>query len=111
VQVIQDRTYELRNIALDAVVQLTRDIGAVARRDSTDARLAEARLAQRRAQFLVDFIEAENSMGFHASQEGARVLAHALEHARRGQRVLAGQSNAPVPRTGAPMRSPSAARR
>jgi nitrite reductase (cytochrome c-552) len=92
VEVIQDRTFELRNIALDAVVQLTRDIGALARRDSTDARLAPARQAQRRAQFLVDFIEAENSMGFHAPQEAARVLAHALNHAREGQRILAGHA-------------------
>lgn len=91
-----------RSTALRTRHQRTRDIGAAAQRDSTDRRLAEARLAQRRAQFLVDFIEAENSMGFHASQEAARVLAHALEHARRGQRALAGQSNAPVARSGGP---------
>jgi nitrite reductase (cytochrome c-552) len=101
VEQIQGRTLELRNVALDAVVQLTRDIGALARRDSADPRLTPARLAQRRAQFLVDFIEAENSMGFHAPQESARILAHALNQARIGQRTLAGQSNAPVPRLGA----------
>ena len=101
VEQIQDRTHELRDIALDAVIQLTRDIGTLARQDSTDRRLAEARLAQRRAQFLLDFTEAENSMGFHAPQEAARILAHALEHARRGQRILAGQSNVPISRVGA----------
>jgi nitrite reductase (cytochrome c-552) len=94
VELIQDRTFELRNLALDAVVQLARDIGAAARRDSTDARLTPARQAHRRAQFLVDFIEAENSMGFHAPQEAARVLAHALDHARKGQRILAGGGSA-----------------
>jgi nitrite reductase (cytochrome c-552) len=99
VEQIQDRTFELRNLALDAVVQLTRDIGALVRRDSADARVAPARQLQRKAQFLVDFIEAENSMGFHAPQEAARVLAHALDYARQGQRILSGQPNAPVART------------
>jgi nitrite reductase (cytochrome c-552) len=98
VELIQDRTYELRNLALDAVIELTRDIGALARRDSTDARLGPARQAQRRAQFLVDFIEAENSMGFHAPQEAARVLAHALNHARLGQRILSGAGSPPSAR-------------
>ena len=99
IEQIQDRTFEMRNLALDAVVQLTRDIGALVRRDSSDARVAPARLLQRKAQFLVDFIEAENSMGFHAPQEAARVLAHALDYARQGQRVLAGQPNAQIART------------
>ena len=34
-----------------------------------------ARSMQRRAQFLLDFVEAENSTGFHAPQEAARLLA------------------------------------
>lgn len=29
-------------------------------------------------------------MGFHADQEAARILAHAIDFARRGQIVLAG---------------------
>jgi hypothetical protein len=42
----------------------------------------------RGAQFLLDFIEAENSMGFHAPQEAMRILALSLEHTRRGQTAL-----------------------
>jgi nitrite reductase (cytochrome c-552) len=34
------------------------------------------------------FIEAENSMGFHAPQEAMRVLALSLDHARKGQLAL-----------------------
>jgi nitrite reductase (cytochrome c-552) len=90
VETIQDRTFELRNIALDAVLELTRNIGAAALRDSTSSRLADARKAQRYAQFLVDFIEAENSMGFHAPQEAARVLGQALDITRKGQNALNG---------------------
>jgi nitrite reductase (cytochrome c-552) len=85
VERIQDRTFELRNLALDAVLELTRDIAAAARADSANPRLATARNFQRKAQFLTDFVEAENSMGFHAPQEAARLLGHAIDYARRGQ--------------------------
>ena len=37
VHTIQDRTYQLRNIALDATLQLTRGIGEAAKKDSTAA--------------------------------------------------------------------------
>jgi nitrite reductase (cytochrome c-552) len=90
VRTIQDRTFELRNIAIDAVLKLALDIQAAARGDSANWRLTQARDFQRKAQFLTDFIEAENSMGFHADQEAARVLARAIDYARRGQIVLAG---------------------
>ena len=90
VHTIQDRTYQLRNMAIDAVLALTRDIAAAAARDSASTRVAEARQYQRRAQFYTDFVEAENSMGFHADQEAARILAHAIDFARKGQIVLAG---------------------
>jgi len=33
----------------------------------------------------VDFIAAENSMGFHAPQEAARILGEAIDYARQGQ--------------------------
>jgi nitrite reductase (cytochrome c-552) len=110
VETIQNRTFELRNIALDAVLDLTRGIAAVARRDSTSSTLPEARKAQRYAQFLVDFIEAENSMGFHAPQEAARILGHALNIARQGQNVLHGEASAvSLPGASASRSNPSGA--
>jgi nitrite reductase (cytochrome c-552) len=33
-------------------------------------------------------VEAENSMGFHAPQEAARLLGHAIDYARLGQVAL-----------------------
>jgi nitrite reductase (cytochrome c-552) len=39
-------------------------------------------------QFLLDFAEAENSTGFHAPQESARILAKAIDLARQGQLAL-----------------------
>jgi nitrite reductase (cytochrome c-552) len=38
----------------------------------------------------VDFIEAENSMGFHADQEAARVLATSINESRLGEAALRG---------------------
>lgn len=41
--------------------------------------------AQRKCQFFIDFVEAENSSGFHAPQESMRVLAAAIDTCRQGQ--------------------------
>ena len=40
---------------------------------------------QRKASFLVDFVESENSQGFHADQESARILAESINYSRLGQ--------------------------
>ena len=40
---------------------------------------------QRKAQWRLDFVAAENSMGFHAPQEAARVLGEAIDYARQGE--------------------------
>ena len=39
----------------------------------------------RKAQWRLDFISAENSMGFHAPQEAARILGESINLARQGQ--------------------------
>jgi nitrite reductase (cytochrome c-552) len=96
VETIQDRTFEMRNMAIDAVLQLAREIAAQVARDSTAPTVAKARDYQRKAQFLADFIEAENSMGFHADQEAARILAKSIDYSRRGQMALRGQEPPPV---------------
>jgi nitrite reductase (cytochrome c-552) len=43
---------------------------------------------QRKAQWRMDFINAENSMGFHAPQEAARILGESIDFARRGMIAL-----------------------
>jgi len=101
VTTIQDRTFEMRNMAIDAVLQLTKEIAAEVKRDSTSGNVRLARDYQRKAQFLADFIEAENSMGFHADQEAARILAKSIDLSRRGQMALRGQEPPPVTNPGA----------
>lgn len=90
VETIQERTFELRNLAMDALVQLIGEIKAARTAGRSDAELASARQFQRRAQFMLDFIEAENSMGFHAPQEAARILGKSIDASRQGQGALRG---------------------
>jgi nitrite reductase (cytochrome c-552) len=82
---IQDRTKELLNRAEDALIALYDEIAAARAAGVSDADLAEALKLQRRAQFRSDFVNAENSMGFHADQEVARILGASIDFARQGQ--------------------------
>jgi nitrite reductase (cytochrome c-552) len=88
VETIQDRFFKMRNLALDALVELIADVKKAKAAGKTDADLAIPHAYQKRAQFYVDFVEAENSTGFHADQEGVRVLGEAINYARRGQLAL-----------------------
>lgn len=90
VETIQERTYKLRSIAMDALVQLINDIAAARAAGVPDADLAVARENQRKAQFFVDFVEAENSMGFHAPAEAVRILGESINFSRLGQVSLRG---------------------
>jgi nitrite reductase (cytochrome c-552) len=85
VETIQDRTFEMRNRAMDAVVALIGDLKAAKERGASPEQLAPGQGFHRQAQFLFDFVEAENSTGFHAPQEAARVLAQSIDLARQGQ--------------------------
>ena len=88
VEIIQNRTFELRNRAMDALVGLIGDLKAARDGGRPDAELQPARQLQRKAQFLLDFVEAENSTGFHAPQEAARILGESIDLARQGQLAL-----------------------
>jgi nitrite reductase (cytochrome c-552) len=59
---------------MDALVDLINDIKAARAAGRTDAAVSTAQDFQRRAQFYLDFIESENSNGFHAPQEATRIL-------------------------------------
>ena len=89
----QDRTFALRNRAMDAVVALIEDLAIAKTAGKSDAELAAAREFHRQSQFYLDFIEAENSMGFHAPGEAARILATSIDLARQGQLALRGAAS------------------
>ncbi len=90
VEIIQDRVFGLRNRAMAAVVALIGDLKEARGRGASDTELDLPRKLQRRAQFMLDFVEAENSTGFHAPQEAERVLAESIDYARQGQLALRG---------------------
>ncbi len=85
VETIQDRNHELLIRAEDSTVDLIHALAASQKAGLSEDALKSARELQRRAQWRVDFINAENSMGFHASQEAARILGEAIDFARQGQ--------------------------
>jgi nitrite reductase (cytochrome c-552) len=96
VHTIQDRTYQLRNIAIDATIQLAKGIRRAVDAGAEPQRVQAAQTYQRRAQFLADYVEAENSMGFHADQEAARVLGLSINYARLGTAALFGDELPPA---------------
>jgi nitrite reductase (cytochrome c-552) len=66
VDIIQKRTKGQLDRAEVAVVDLIRAISAAKVAGATDEQLKKPRDLQRRAQWRADYINAENSMGFHA---------------------------------------------
>ena len=92
VYAIQDRTFETRNIAIDALLDLIGGIERARGADSADPRVRTAQRYQRAAQFYADFVEAENSMGFHADQEAVRILGNSINFSRLGQAALRGEA-------------------
>ena len=85
VDAIQQRNYDLLSRGGVAIVELIDAVVAAKARGATPVELAPALALQRKAQWRLDFIAAENSMGFHAPQEAARILGEAVDFARQGQ--------------------------
>ncbi len=88
VETIQSRTKGLMNRAEDALVGLYDAIWQSKAQGATDEQLKAAFALQRKAQFRLDFINAENSRGFHAPQESARILGEAIDYAWQGRAAL-----------------------
>jgi len=86
---IQKRTKSMLDRSEIAVVELINDIKAAKTAGATDDQLAPARAFQRKAQWRADFINAENSMGFHAPAETLRILGEAVDYARQGTTEVA----------------------
>jgi nitrite reductase (cytochrome c-552) len=85
VETIQGRTKALLGKAETAVVELIDTIVQAKKNGADPKTIEKAQKYHREAQFRVDFVGAENSLGFHASQESARILGDAIDLARRGQ--------------------------
>jgi nitrite reductase (cytochrome c-552) len=84
-QAIQERTRSLMDRAEIAVVDLIRTIEKAKEHGADDEALKTPRKLHRQSEWRLDYVAAENSMGFHASQESARILGEAIDLARQGQ--------------------------
>ena len=84
----QGRTHDMRNLAMDALVEFINDIQTIGTNNIPADQLKLAHDFQRKAQFYLDFVEAENSMGFHAPQEAVRILGQSINFSRKGQNAL-----------------------
>jgi len=85
VTIIQDRTKNLMIRSEEAVVSLINALEAARKNGASEASLEAAFKLHRKAQWRLDYVAAENSMGFHAPGETARLLAEAIDYARQGE--------------------------
>jgi nitrite reductase (cytochrome c-552) len=82
---IQDRHHALLERAAHSVTDMFDAIVDAKKRGASEAELSSAAALQRKAQWRLDFVAAENSMGFHAPQELARILGETIDYARQSQ--------------------------
>jgi nitrite reductase (cytochrome c-552) len=85
VERIQDRTNDLLARGEEATLACLNAIVKAREGGATDEALKQARELHRKAQWRLDYVSAENSMGFHAPQESARILAEGIDYARQGE--------------------------
>ncbi|MCA9161147.1 MAG: ammonia-forming cytochrome c nitrite reductase subunit c552, partial [Planctomycetales bacterium] len=82
---IQDRTRGLIDRAAVAVTDMLDTIVDVQARGATQEQLQPIRELQRKAMWRLDYISSENSKGFHADQEAARILGESIDYSRQAQ--------------------------
>jgi nitrite reductase (cytochrome c-552) len=82
---IQDKTHDLISRSANALVSMVDALAAARAGGLGDDQMQPLWKLHRAAQWRLDFVASENSVGFHASQESARILAEAIDFARRGE--------------------------
>lgn len=90
VETIQQKTVALTERAGTAMTEMLDAIHAAQQAGLSDDELAEVFRLQRKSMWYLDYISSENSQGFHAAQESARILGMSIDFSRQAQ-VLAYQ--------------------
>jgi nitrite reductase (cytochrome c-552) len=85
VDIIQGRTRALMDRAAKAMTDMLDAIIAVQAAGATEEQLAPIRDLQRKAMWRLDYVSSENSKGFHADQEAARILGESCDYSRQAQ--------------------------
>ncbi len=85
VLMIQNRTEAMRERAAVAMTEMLDDVVKTQQAGVSDEELADVFALQRRGMWRLDFVSSENSKGFHADQEAARILAESIDYSRQAQ--------------------------
>ncbi len=103
VATIQDRTGALMARAATAMTGMLDAIREAQAAGATLDQLAGIFVLQRKAMWRLDFISSENSMGFHADQEAARILGESIDFSRMAQVEAMRLRTPPAPANAAPV--------
>ena len=87
VKTIQNRTVALMERAAHAMTDMLDAIMEAKAAGVSNEALAEAYELQRKAMWRLDYISSENSKGFHADQEAARILGESIDYSRKAQAI------------------------
>jgi nitrite reductase (cytochrome c-552) len=85
VATIQGRTRGMLDRAAVALTDMLDAIAEAKAAGASEEQLAPVFELQKKAQWRLDFISSENSMGFHADQEAVRVLGESIDYSRQAQ--------------------------
>lgn len=106
VETIQDRTKTLMEQAATAMLDMLEAFEQLQTQDVSEEHWQPLFKLQRQAMWRLDFISSENSKGFHADQESARILAESIDFSRQAQaaayRLLADQATSSPPPADSP---------
>jgi nitrite reductase (cytochrome c-552) len=96
VRTIQGRTVALMDRAASAMTEMLDAILDAKAAGATEQQLSPLFELQKKAMWRLDYISSENSKGFHADQEAARILGESIDYSRQAQ-ALAISLRAPAP--------------
>ena len=82
---IQSRTVAMTERAAEAMTDMLDAILEAKAAGASDEDLKKVYDLQRKSMWRLDYISSENSKGFHADQEAARILAESIDYSRRAQ--------------------------
>jgi nitrite reductase (cytochrome c-552) len=99
VDTIQGRTKALIERAATAMTDMLDAIMEAKAAGATPEQLAPIYDLQRKAMWRLDFISSENSDGFHADQEAARILGESIDYSRQAEIAALRLRAPPVPTT------------
>ncbi len=85
VESIQAKTMDLMEKAAHAMTDMLDAILEAKAAGATEAQLAPVLKLQGKAMWRLDYISSENSRGFHAPQEAARILGESIDYSRQAQ--------------------------